>query len=89
MESRSIRIYKKQNVFDAALDRMRFIFDEFENVVVSVSGGKDSTVVYELAKIVAEEKNRFPLNVLWIDQEAEWTQTVETVKNIMHDKLDL
>ena len=59
-----MKIYKKQNVWDAALDRIRWIYDEFPEVVVSFSGGKDSTVLMELTKIVAREKGRLPLKVM-------------------------
>jgi predicted phosphoadenosine phosphosulfate sulfurtransferase len=44
-----MKILKKQvvedvNVYDAALERFRYLFDNFDKVVVSFSGGKDSTV---------------------------------------------
>jgi len=78
-----VKIYGKQNVFDAALDRIRWLFDEFPNIIVSISGGKDSTVVFHLALQVAREKNRLPLKVLWLDQEAEWQATVDAVRAIM------
>lgn len=32
-----MKFYTGQNVFDAALDRLRWLYDEFPNVVVSVS----------------------------------------------------
>lgn len=79
-----MKIYKSQNVFEAALDRIRWLFDEYDEIVVSVSGGKDSTVVYNLARIVAEEKNRLPLKVMWLDQEAEWQGTVDYVRDLMY-----
>ena len=75
-----MRIYLKQNVWDAALDRMRYIFDEFPNVIVGFSGGKDSTVTMNLALIVAKEKGRLPLKVMFIDQEAEWQSTIDYVE---------
>ena len=50
-----MKIYQQRNVLDAAVDRLRFLFREFPEVVVGVSGGKDSTVVFELALIVARE----------------------------------
>jgi predicted phosphoadenosine phosphosulfate sulfurtransferase len=80
-----MKIYGKQNVYDAALDRMRWLFDEFPNVIVGVSGGKDSTVVYNLALIVAREKNRLPLKCLFLDQEAEWQATIDTIRDIMEN----
>ena len=42
-----MKIYLKQNVWDAALERIEHIFDEFDDVVVSFSGGKDSTVTFQ------------------------------------------
>ena len=64
-----MKIYSKKNVLDAAYERINYLFDEFENVVIGFSGGKDSTTVLNLALKVATEKNRLPLSVLWIDQE--------------------
>jgi predicted phosphoadenosine phosphosulfate sulfurtransferase len=80
-----MKIYNKQNVLDAALERIRFLFDEFENVVVGFSGGKDSTVTLNLALQIAEEKNRLPLSVIFIDQEAEWQGTIDYIKKVMYD----
>lgn len=64
--------YKDISVFDEALNRIRFVFDECDDIIVSMSGGKDSCVLFNLAMIVAKEKNRLPLKVFWLDQEAEW-----------------
>jgi predicted phosphoadenosine phosphosulfate sulfurtransferase len=78
-----MKIYSKKTVLEAALERINFLFDEFENVVIGFSGGKDSTVVLNLALQVAKERNRLPLSVMWIDQEAEWQGTVDYVESIM------
>ena len=48
-----MKVYKSKNVYDEALDRIRLLYDEFPLVMVSLSGGKDSTVILELTKIVA------------------------------------
>ena len=80
-----MRIFLEENVFEAALERTRYLFDEFENIMVCVSGGKDSTVVFNLCKIVAKEKNKLPLKVLFLDQEAEWQSVVDHVREIMTD----
>jgi predicted phosphoadenosine phosphosulfate sulfurtransferase len=78
-----VKIYTKQTVFDAAIERIEFLFSEFENVGVWFSGGKDSTVVLELTLMVARKLNRLPLPVMWIDQEAEWQGTVDFATEVM------
>ena len=71
-----MKIFLKQSVWDAALERIDYVFNEFDEVVVSFSGGKDSTVILEMALIVAKEHGRLPLTVMWLDQEAEWEAVV-------------
>lgn len=72
-----MKIYSRENVLEAALRRIRWLYDEFPNVVVAFSGGKDSTVVLNLAIMVAREKGRLPVTAIWIDQEAEWAAVVD------------
>lgn len=75
--------YLKNNVFDEALNRIRHLFDEFEEVPVAFSGGKDSTVILNLAIMVAKEKGRLPVKVIFIDQEAEWDMNIEYIRKVM------
>lgn len=81
-----MKIFSGNSVYEEALIRIRRLFDEFPEVVVGVSGGKDSTVVFHLTMQVAKERNRLPLKVLWLDQEIEWQDTVDWVKKIMYRK---
>ncbi len=80
-----MKIYKETNVFEEAQKRISFLFDEFEEVIVSVSGGKDSTVIYNLALMEAERRGRLPLSVMFIDQEVEWEATIDEIELIMTD----
>jgi predicted phosphoadenosine phosphosulfate sulfurtransferase len=77
------RVYLTQNVFDAALERIDRLYDEFPNVVVSCSGGKDSTVAFHLTHIVAKRRGRLPLKLFWLDQETEWQHVVDHVRGMM------
>jgi len=77
--------YGNKNVFEMSLERIEYLFDEFENIVVDFSGGKDSTVTLNLALMVAEKRGRLPLKVMFIDQEAEWDCTIEYMKEVMYD----
>lgn len=63
------------NVRTAAEQRIAWLFDEFDgNVTVATSGGKDSTVVMELAAAEARSRGQ-RLRVYFLDQEAEWQST--------------
>ena len=73
----------RYNVLEAAKQRIRFIYEEFEgDVSVSVSGGKDSTVVLELACQVAKELGIDRVHAMWLDQECEFEATVDYMRKI-------
>ena len=42
------REYLDMNVYEAVQERFRYIFQEFDNIYVSFSGGKDSGLLLEL-----------------------------------------
>jgi predicted phosphoadenosine phosphosulfate sulfurtransferase len=78
--------YSEKNVYEAAKDRIRYLFDEFKdrNIVVCFSGGKDSTAVLHLTKEIMDERGIKKIPVFFLDQEAEAPQTIEYVRNVMH-----
>jgi predicted phosphoadenosine phosphosulfate sulfurtransferase len=82
----TIRVYKSKNVYEETLSRLRRLFDDFPNVCVGFSGGKDSTVCLNMALKVAEEKNRLPLKVIFLDQEAEYENVINYMRNVKADK---
>jgi predicted phosphoadenosine phosphosulfate sulfurtransferase len=77
--------YLPKTVIEAAIERINFVFDECDDVSVSMSGGKDSTVLFNLAREVARERGRLPIKVFWLDQEAEWQATEDYMRTIMYD----
>lgn len=80
-----MKIYLKDNVYEAALKRINRLFDDFDNVIISSSGGKDSTVTMQLALQVAEERGKLPLKMVFLDQEAEYRMTIEYMRKAMAD----
>jgi predicted phosphoadenosine phosphosulfate sulfurtransferase len=81
-----MKIYLSENVYQSSLERIEYLFNEFEEVVVSFSGGKDSTVVLNLCLEVAKKLNRLPLKVCFLDQEAEWQSVIDYIKRVMYRK---
>ena len=76
-----MKVYNDKNVFDASLERIEFAFDNFENLCVSYSGGKDSTVMIQLVEMIAKKKNK-KYDVLFIDMEAQYLITIEHIKTL-------
>lgn len=75
------KIYKKKNVLISATERISLIFDMYQNINVSVSGGKDSSVLFHLAHKEALKRNRI-IDVTFIDQEAEFSNTIDIIRYI-------
>lgn len=72
----------EMDVLQAARNRMKWLFDEFDGkVAVSCSGGKDSTIILELAAEQARERGE-KLRVVFIDQEAEFQGTIDYMRGL-------
>ena len=75
-----------KNVYDQAIERLHRLFEEFgRNVVVTSSGGKDSTIVVNLSLMVAEERGLLPLKVFYLDQEVVYQSAVDYMREVMAD----
>ena len=75
------KIYTDKNVLEAALERLEIAFNNFDNIYFSVSGGKDSSVMLQLANKVAKKMNK-KFDVLYIDLEAQYKYTIEHVEEL-------
>jgi predicted phosphoadenosine phosphosulfate sulfurtransferase len=73
---------ENKNVLEAARERIAVLFDNFETINVSVSSGKDSTVLYWLALQEAIKRNR-KITVFFQDQEAEYQSSIDIMKILM------
>lgn len=75
------KIYMEKDVLEAANERLEYIFENFDNVYFSVSGGKDSSVMVQLANMIAKKINK-KFDVLHIDLEAWYTETDKHLKEL-------
>jgi predicted phosphoadenosine phosphosulfate sulfurtransferase len=73
--------YLTKDVFEAANDRIKETFDSFDNIYVSFSGGKDSSVMLHLIMDEAIKRNR-KVGLLFIDWECQFDLTISYVKKI-------
>tara|TARA_R110002167_G_scaffold9628_2_gene44546 strand:+ start:6724 stop:8031 length:1308 start_codon:yes stop_codon:yes gene_type:complete len=87
----SIRVYdKKKNVYEAANERIDYIFKSFERVYLSFSGGKDSGVMLNLALDYMRKNNiKTKLGIQIMDNEANYELSMEFMKRIIDDNIDL
>ncbi len=73
--------YLDKNVYEKALERLDFIFKEFDNIVVSFSGGKDSGLLLDL--VVDFKRKHYPdrrIALFHQDFEAQYSATTEYVE---------
>lgn len=70
------------NVFNEALERIKTIYQKGHRVIVSFSGGKDSTVCLELAILAAEATGRLPVEVMMRDDEIMLPGTFEYCERV-------
>ena len=72
--------YLDKNVYELAIERTKYIFKEFDNVLVAFSGGKDSTVCLNLCYDYAKENNLLnKLAIYHLDYEAQYQMTTDFV----------
>jgi predicted phosphoadenosine phosphosulfate sulfurtransferase len=75
------KVYLDSNVLDAAKERIAWAFDNFDKIIVSFSGGKDSTVMTHLVMEEAIARKR-KVALFFLDWECQFNLTIEHVKAI-------
>lgn len=72
--------YLNKTTLEAARERIKFTFDEFEKIYVSFSGGKDSTVMLHLVMEEAIKRKR-TVGLLFIDLEGQYKLTIDHIRD--------
>lgn len=75
------------NVYDAAVERIKWTFDKFERVYLSFSAGKDSTVMMHLACKEARARG-VKLGILIVDLEGQYKLTIDHAEKMFKEYED-
>lgn len=76
------QIYKNETVIEAIDRRMARLFDDWDNIIVSISGGKDSTVLAHLALKEAHKRGR-RIGLFFLDEEVVYDSTIKQIQYLM------
>ena len=79
--------YIEKTVLNASKERISKIFDDFEKIYISFSGGKDSTVMTHLVLDEAIKRGR-KVGLLIIDLEAQYSATIFHIEEIIEEYKD-
>lgn len=74
--------YLETDVLTAARDRIAYVFDNFQKIYVSFSGGKDSTCLLHLVMDEAIKRER-TVGIFILDWECQFQITVDHIKEML------
>ena len=78
------------NVYEAAQKRLKILFDSFDYIYVSFSGGKDSGVLLNLCiDYIRKNAPGRKLGVFHMDYEVQYRPTIEYVEQIFSENRDI
>lgn len=84
------RYDKTKNVYDAAIERIEFLFANFERIYVSFSGGKDSGVMLNLmVDYMRQHGITKKIGVMVLDNEANYEYSLKFMHAILAENRDL
>lgn len=86
-----MRTYNRdKNVWDAGVERLDFIFNNFERIYLSFSGGKDSGVMLNFVlKYMREKGITKKIGIQILDNEANYELSVDFMHRILDSNRDL
>jgi len=77
------------NVYDASVERVEFIFKNFEKIYLSFSGGKDSGVMLNLVVDYMKANNiTDKIGVMIMDNEANYNHSLDFMHRIIQDNIE-
>jgi len=86
-----VRTYSEnKDVYEAAQERVKFIFDNFDKIYISFSGGKDSGVMLNLfIDYMRRNSITKKIGLMIMDNEANYEYSIEFMHSIIRSNIDL
>lgn len=79
-----------KNVYELAQSRLRIVFQEFDNIYVSFSGGKDSGILLNLCiEYIRQNNLKTKIGVFHLDYEIQYSMTLDYIERTFRDNPDI
>ena len=79
-----------KNVYELAQERLRIIFNEFDNVYLSFSGGKDSGVLLSICiDYISKNNLKIKLGDFHMDKEIQYKMTIDYIARMLEENKDI
>jgi predicted phosphoadenosine phosphosulfate sulfurtransferase len=80
----------KKNVYELAMSRIELIFNEFDNIYLSFSGGKDSSVLLNLCiQYIRQNNLKTKIGVYHMDYEVQYNETLRYINHVFQTNPDI
>lgn len=80
----------RKNVYELSMERIETVFNEFDNIYVSFSGGKDSGVMLNMCiEYMRKVGLRKKIGVFHLDYEAQYNETTKYIDRVFAENSDI
>jgi predicted phosphoadenosine phosphosulfate sulfurtransferase len=80
----------KKNVYELAMSRLETLFNEFDNIYISFSGGKDSGVLLNLCiRYIREHNLKTKIGAFHLDYEVQYNETLRYIDHVFQSNPDI
>ncbi|MDR1368998.1 MAG: DUF3440 domain-containing protein [Dysgonamonadaceae bacterium] len=80
----------EKNVYELTMSRIKLLFNEFDNIYISFSGGKDSSVMLNLCiRHIRENNLMVKIGVFHLDYEVQYNETLRYLDRTFRENSDI
>lgn len=80
----------EKNVYELTMSRIKLLFNEFDNIYISFSGGKDSSVMLNLCiQYIRKNNLEVKIGVFHLDYEVQYNETIRYIDRVFQENSDI